>query len=62
MVEASGLKQWVDFPTYKLGNILDLIIAELAAQVQIKTFTVDLTYWTTASSPACLTFPKQRLI
>ena len=35
-VEASRLKQWVDFPTHKLGNTLDLIITELAAEVQIK--------------------------
>ena len=26
MVEASGLKQWVDFPTHKHGNTLDFII------------------------------------
>ena len=36
MVEASGLKQWVDFPTHKLGNTLDLVIMEFAAGVQIK--------------------------
>ena len=36
MVEAPGLKQWVDFPTHKLGNTLDLIITELAAEVQAK--------------------------
>ena len=34
MVEASGLKQLVDFPTHKHGNTLDLIITELAAEVQ----------------------------
>ena len=36
MVEASRLKQWVDFLTHKCGNTLDLIITELAAEVQIK--------------------------
>ena len=36
MVEASGLKQWVGFPTHGLGNTLDLIITELAAEIQIK--------------------------
>ena len=36
MVEASGLKQWIDFRTHKQGNTLDLIITELAAEVQIK--------------------------
>ena len=36
MVEASGLKQWIDFPTLKHGNTFDLIITELAAGVQIK--------------------------
>ena len=36
MVEASGMKQWINFPTHKQGNTLDLIITELAAEVQIK--------------------------
>ena len=36
MVEASGLKQWINFPTHKHGNTLDLLITELAAGVQIK--------------------------
>ena len=36
MVEASRVKQWIDFPTHKHGNTLDLIITQLAAGVQIK--------------------------
>ena len=36
MVEALGRKQLIDFPTCKQGNTLDLIITELAAEVQIK--------------------------
>ena len=36
MVEASGLKQLINFLTYNQGNTLDLIITELAAEVQIK--------------------------
>ena len=36
MVEASRLKQWIDFPTHKHRNTLDLIITELAAGIQIK--------------------------
>ena len=36
MVDASGLKQWVGIPIHKLENTLDLIITELAAEVQIK--------------------------
>ena len=36
MVEASGMKQWIVFPTHKQRNTLDLIITELAAEVQIK--------------------------
>ena len=36
MVEALEMKQLIDFPTYKQGNTLDLIITELAAEVQIK--------------------------
>ena len=36
MVEASEMKQFIDFPTHKQGNTLDLIITELAAEVQIK--------------------------
>ena len=36
MVEASGMKQLINFPKHKQGNTLDLIITELAAQVQIK--------------------------
>ena len=36
MVEASGMKNLIDFPTHKQGNTLDLIITELAAEDQIK--------------------------
>ena len=36
MVEASGRKQWIDFPTHKQGNTSDLIITEVAVEVQIK--------------------------
>ena len=36
MVEASQMKQWINFPIHKQGNTLDLIITELAAEVQIK--------------------------
>ena len=36
MVEASGMKQLIDFQTHKQENTLDLIITELAAEVQIK--------------------------
>ena len=36
MVEASRLKQWIDFLTHKQGNTLDLITTELATEIQIK--------------------------
>ena len=36
MVEASGMKQWIDFPTHKQGEHFTLIITKLAAEVQIK--------------------------
>ena len=36
MVEASRMKQCIDFPTHKKGNTLNLIITELAAEAQIK--------------------------
>ena len=36
MVEASGMKKLINFPTHKQGNTLDLIITELAAEVQSK--------------------------
>ena len=36
MVQASEVKQWVDFPADKLKNTLDLIITVLDAEVQIK--------------------------
>ena len=62
MVEASGLKQWVDFPTHKLGNTLDLIITELADEVQIK----NIHCWPYISDLRIITcmfnLPKQRLI
>ena len=60
MVEASGMKQWIDFPMHKQGNTLDLIITELATEVQIKISIVALIYLTTASSLAHAIFQKQR--
>ena len=41
MVEASRLKQWIDFPTHKQENTLDLIITELAAGVQFEIVCCD---------------------
>ena len=49
MVEASRLKQWIDFLRHKQGNTLDLIITELATEVQIKNIFVALAYQTTVS-------------
>ena len=60
MVEASGKKQWIDFATHKQGNILDLIITELAVEVQIKMSILTLIYLTTAPSLANAIFQKQR--
>ena len=62
VVEASGLKQWVDFPTHKLGNTLDLIITELAAEEQ--TNNIDCGPYIYDNSIITCTFnlPKQRLI
>ena len=60
MVEVSGMKQLIDFPTHRQGNTLDLTITELAAEVQIKKSIVGLIYLTTASSPAHAIFQKQR--
>ena len=58
MVEASGMKQLIDFPTHKQGNTLDLIITELAAEIPIKNV-----YCGPYISDHCIitfTFQKQR--
>ena len=60
MIEASGMKQWINFPRHKQGNTLDLIITELAAEVQIKMYVVAHIYLTIVSLLAHAVFLKQR--
>ena len=40
MVEASGLKQWINFLVHKQGYTLGLIITELSTEVQIPQLSV----------------------
>ena len=59
MVEASGMKQLIDFLTHKQGNTWDLIITELAVEVQTKMSIVGLIYLTTCNIPKTKMVTKQ---
>ena len=39
IMAATGLSQWVDFPTHKLGNTLDLVFTKCSSNIAVSSFT-----------------------
>ena len=39
IVAATGLSQWVDFPTHKLGNTLDLVFTKCSSNIAVSSCT-----------------------